>query len=255
MPWNWDTNQPYGAYKKILIPQQKLKEEIEILKPSLLELKKKYQSRQIKEEEVAFEFFWFYYSHRNKENLFNTKQKLIPTKENILEFLKIIRFRNIPDTIRIVLLNWFSKKWKILLLDYNPTPYEMLSYQSNGIRIVTIDWECAIKGEFVFGIRDAFEHFLHDFEHCYNFYREEYLYSEQSSFFRKLLSFYPEIEIFFKVSIAFKKKWEYLISDMNSHPEHLKQYTKAILYEFFDNYENQLLPSITEKIKTILETL
>ncbi len=255
MPWNWETNQPYGAYKKLLIPKEKLKEESLLLKPVLLELKEKYQNQKLKEVEIAFEFFWNYYSLRNKKHLFNIKQNKISYQKNIFELLENIRFRNVPDSIRITFLNWSKNQWNIKLLDYSPTPYELLIFQSKGIRIVTIDWECALKGEFVFGIRDAFEHILHDLEHCYNFYREDYIHSEQTRIFGLLLQTYPEIQIFLNKNIVFRKKWEYLISDMNSYPEHLRQYAKAIFYEFLKTTQKIQETIEIGKIKKIIEIL
>lgn len=233
MPWDWDKNQPYGVFKKILLTKEELIKEKEFLKLKLQELQRKYEVKSLFNSQIAFEFFWLYYSYRNKDNLFNISKKVKVSTEDPIEFLKKIRFRKIPDTIRTTLLNWLLEKWNIKLLDYNPTSYEMLEFQSKGIRIVTIDFDSALNCQFVFGIRDAFEHFLHDLEHCYNFYNNKELYFDQINFFKYLLNFYPEIEILLNMDFEFKKKWDYLISDMNSHPEHLKQYTIAIFYEFY----------------------
>ncbi|MFN3604080.1 MAG: hypothetical protein ACK4UJ_05155 [Leptonema sp. (in: bacteria)] len=255
MPWNWQTNQPYGKYKKLLISKEELQEELLILKPFLQELKEKYQKRFSSDQQVALNFFWIYYSYRNNKNkLFNSKIIKKVSIEEPIQFLKSVRFFRIPDSIRITLLNWFLEKWKIQLLEYNPDSYEMLVFLSKGYRIVTIDWECALNGEFVFGVRDAFEHFLHDLDHCYNFYKEDHLCFEQKKFFQTLLNFYPDVDFFIQKDLQFQKQWEYLISDMNSHPEHLKQYTKAIFYDFFNRYKNHNL-TVSVRLKKLLETL
>lgn len=254
MPWDWNKNQPYGIFKKILLTKEELVQEKENLKLKLLELQNKYQEQSLSSPEIAFEFFWIYYSYRNRKNLFNTSKKVKVSVEDPIQFLEKIRFRKIPDTIRITLLNWLLKKWNIKLLDYNPTSYEMLEFQSKGIRIVTIDFDSALNCQFVFEIRDAFEHFLHDLEHCYNFYNKEELYFKQIEFFKYLLNFYPEVEILLNIDLDFKRKWDYLISDMNSHPEHLKQYTKAIFYEVYKKNLN-IKDNVIKKMEQLLMKL
>jgi polysaccharide pyruvyl transferase WcaK-like protein len=68
-------------------------------------------------------------------------------------------------------------------------------------------------------------------------------YEKQTKFFEYLKNFYPEIEDLLKINPDFVQKWEYLVSDMNTHHQHLKHYTKAFLYELIKeinklNYKN-----------------
>jgi hypothetical protein len=243
MPWDFNTNKPYGVFKKILLSPEELKKEAELLKPKLKDLFKKFRESSLPEHKIAWDFFSIYYTNRNAKKLYNTKAQKIDYNQDLINFLKSVRFYRVPDSIRITFINWMENRWKIVLLDYNPTAYEMLNYQANGIRIVTIDWEAAIEGIFVFGIRDAFEHFLHDLEHSYNFFADSVEYEKQTKFFEYLKNFYPEIEDLLKINPDFVQKWEYLVSDMNTHHQHLKHYTKAFLYELIKeinklNYKN-----------------
>ncbi|MCS7206080.1 MAG: hypothetical protein NZ853_10325 [Leptospiraceae bacterium] len=255
MPWDWKRNQPYGVYKKILLPPEKLQEELHFLRPHLLLLRDHYYRKSKSPEQIAYEFFLLYYTQRNKgKRLFNTKNPPLEKMDQSLVFLNAVRLFRIPDTIRLTLIHWLSHKWKIQLLDYNPSSYEMLKFQANGVRIVTIDWEHALSGKYVFGIRDAFEHFLHDLEHCYNFYHNYEWYQSQKEVFNKLLEFYPEIEWIIQREPDFQAKWDYLISDMNSHPQHLKEYTKAIFFELLNKKKDIIPKNVREKIENLLQT-
>ncbi|GIX42613.1 MAG: hypothetical protein KatS3mg129_2346 [Leptospiraceae bacterium] len=236
MPWDLEKNQPYGVFKKILIEPELLKTEAKKLKPELILLYKNYISKKYPDNLIGWNFFYIYYYNRNQNKLFNSNLKKIDFNSDLITFLKQIHFYKLPDTIRQTFIYWLENKWNIRLLNYNPTSYEMLDFQSKGIRIITIDWNSAIKGKLVEGNRDAWEHFLHDLEHCYKFFSDPFQYRKQIKFFIYLKEFYPEIEVFLKIDNQFKIKWEYLISDMNSHIEHLKHYTRAIFYEFFKKY-------------------
>jgi len=80
---------------------------------------------------------------------------------------------------------------------------------------------------------DAFEFFLHDLEHAYKFFHSPALYAGQRAFFRALDAaltrgaFLPYLD-----EAVFAGKFRYLMSDMNTHPEHSRQYLRAILIEF-----------------------
>jgi hypothetical protein len=235
MPWDLNKNQPYGVFKKLLLPPQQLKEEALYLKSNLVLLYNDFKMSLKNDIQIAWEFFFLFYSNRNKNKLFNTKSIKINYKESLLDFLQNIRLYRIPDSIRLTFINWIKKQWNIKLLDYSPTAREMLEFQSKGIRIITIDWNCALEGRLVTGNRDAFEHFLHDLEHCYKFFNDEVQYKKQVQYFAFLKQFYPEIENLLINFPDFKEKWNYLISDMNTHEEHLKHYTRAIFYELLKN--------------------
>lgn len=252
MPWHIESKQPYGVYKALLIPLETLKQETEEIKDELLNLKFLYEKQAIPSQEIAFRFFWLYLNKRTKHPL-NCNKNVLTLLPNRIEFLQHVRFRNLPDSIRITFLNWFMGKWNPVLLDYNPTSYQMLEWQAKGIRIISIDWNSALNALLVFNVRDAFEHFLHDIEHAYNFYRDDYEPKKQILFYSYLLKFYPEIEMILNLDESFKEQWDYLISDMNSHPEHLKEYTKAIFYEFFKRNQEVLKNQIN--IKKIIELI
>ncbi|TGL62549.1 hypothetical protein [Leptospira jelokensis] len=221
----------YGSFKKICIPESDLKAEAEILKADLLKIQFCYNEKTISECEVAFQIILLYLEKRVKRHPFLRMGKKLPKREYVNDFLEVVRFYGMPDTVRYALWKWQLKEWDIRLIDYNPTSLEMLQTQSQGIRFATICWEEAISGNLVEGKRDAFEHLLHDLAHAYMFFREDYDFFGQKKFFKSMLDDFQNYQMYLEENPIFKEKFEYCISDMNSHPAHLNAYWNAIRKE------------------------
>ncbi|TGN08790.1 hypothetical protein [Leptospira bandrabouensis] len=221
----------YGSFKKICIPELELKEEAEILRPFLTSLKKDWETGQISDSQLTFQIVLLYLERRVKKHPFLRMGKPLPHRNQSQEFLEVVRFYGMPDTVRFALWKWHIGEWDIRLIDYNPSSLEMLESQSNGYRYSTISWTHAIEGSLVEGKRDAFEHLLHDLAHAYMFFREDYDFEGQKRFFQEMYLDYSKYENELEANPIFRTKFDYCISDMNSHPAHLSAYWNAIRRE------------------------
>ena len=98
--------------------------------------------------------------------------------------------------------------------------------------------------ELVLGERDPFSFLLHDLVHAYKMFSNDYLLSGQLGFYRALLKLFSAseetkstsrtqscsiLEPLLANDAQLVDQFDYLISDMNSHPRHLFFYFKAIL--------------------------
>lgn len=109
-------------------------------------------------------------------------------------------------------------------------PTEVLNLQAHGNRIVTLSYLDSISGDVMIGNRDAFEFVLHDISHAHTFFYSYYDPKGQITFFRFLKNHIGLLGPYV-LDKEFQRKLDYLLSDMNSHPEHLKSYFRAILSE------------------------
>ena len=221
----------YGAFKKICIPEEELKKEAELIRQHLASLKLDWETGEISDSQLAFQIVLLYLERRVKRHPFLRMGKPLPNRNQSKEFLEVVRFYGMPDTVRFALWKWHTGDWDIRLIDYNPSSLEMLESQSQGYRYSTISWDDAMLGSLVEGKRDAFEHLLHDLAHAFMFFREDYDFEGQKQFFREMRLDYPKYASELESNSVFRSKFDYCISDMNSHPAHLSAYWNAIRRE------------------------
>ena len=113
-----------------------------------------------------------------------------------------------------------------------PSPLDMLSLQADGRRCITVfvtEEECSR----LYGGKEPFEFTLHDLEHADRFFVHPDSHRLQQIFFKEL---HRRVRAGEFAELAhqnppFASKLEYLMSDMNSHPEHLRLYLQAITRE------------------------
>lgn len=139
-------------------------------------------------------------------------------------------FRTIPPATR-ALLGWLRDGWPLRLLTRIPNPREVLRQQARGQRVVTlIDLPRAIRP--VLTKADGFEFLVHDLEHAWKFCHDPYQHHLQRRFFGCLEQALDSG--LFDSCLAdpvFAERFDYLISDMNTHPVHGLVYCRAVLIE------------------------
>lgn len=144
------------------------------------------------------------------------------------EVLERFQFKKIKAKVLSCLRGWGLEGWGLVLMERIPRPREVLHFQARGERPVTMRLERLDQP--IRHRKDAFDFFCHDLEHGAMFFQDQKLYQEQVKFFEEL-----EQEIkkgaFDRplLSENFREKFDYLISDMNTHPDHAKAYLNAIL--------------------------
>ena len=164
-------------------------------------------------------------SLKNHFGFFNKFKTTAYLKDVAVEY----RIRLLPQAIFDVLWKWGQEECDLLLWDRIPTPFEMLEYQSQGKRIVTMDLQKASQGELVDGQRDAFEFLLHDLLHADLFFKDNETHEQQRSFFSQLKETILREKLLNSADDLFLRDLAYLMADMNSHRAHLEAHFRAIL--------------------------
>lgn len=140
--------------------------------------------------------------------------------KDLYECIPCWRFRDVPLSAWNSLLLWRSRPQLLELRFDVPTPIEVLNMQTLGKRCVTIfcdPKQLAIEHDHH---RDAFLFTIHDLEHAWKFFSSKDLYQLQvqwACFLQKTFIKGPWKSY---IDERLKSHFNYLISDMNSHPWH-----------------------------------
>jgi hypothetical protein len=149
-----------------------------------------------------------------------------PSSSPIMEFLRLYSWKGKSIRIRQSLFRWHRGQYPLVLWDHIPNPFELLKIQAEGKRVITV-FKTALEWEQIHLGKDAWNFIAHDLIHADHFFQNSELRQGQIQFYQKLLDLWNHNLI----TLARKfctEQFEYLISDMNSHPQHLKQTLSAI---------------------------
>jgi hypothetical protein len=174
-------------------------------------------------------------------------------RERLHGWLVRYQFRGVIDNVPQALAQWLRGAWPLILREDIPKPLEVLRMQARGCRAVTVLTEYPRLRQPVLNKPDAFAFFLHDLEHAYKFFHSPALHAGQCAFFAVLEEAFDRgVFAPYFGDAGFTGKFHYLMSDMNTHPEHSRQYLRAILVEFYLRRElkgrKQALSSAAEQI-------
>lgn len=138
----------------------------------------------------------------------------------------------IPNAIT-ALQSWLHGHWPLILCEHIPAPEQMLRLQVQGTRVVTVITEPSRLLQPVLSKANAFAFMIHDLEHAYKFFHDPVLHEGQRCFYRRMLTL-CEQGMFeaYRYDPVFSEKFDYLISDMNTHRLHSLQFLRAILIEY-----------------------
>ncbi len=183
-----------------------------------------WKENKITDAHMAVQFFvikhWFKYPHKKILNYIH--------EQKFCEALYELKFKKVKQKALSSLTHWLEGKWNFVLIDYIPSPYEVLNWQAAGVRPVT----CILQEKLspILNRDDSLEFFLHDLEHGHMFFYHEEKKNMQLEFFNQVkLSLESHLWSPYLEDKNFKEKFFYLISDMNTHKEHYRHYLKAIL--------------------------
>lgn len=166
----------------------------------------------------------------NRFAIDNSDQQLLKLIGHVSydQILATYQFKKIKGKALNCLRRWSSGEWNLTLSEKIYSPYQILSFQAQGIRPVTMkycDTETPIMHR-----KNSLDFFVHDLEHGHMFFNDENLMKMQKTFFSRIESSLStdlwEIRLKNKI---FRDKFYYMISDMNSHTEHYKAYLHSIL--------------------------
>lgn len=146
------------------------------------------------------------------------------------DFIYSSRLKLISEKVTQALLGWKFQNWDLVLYDRILHPEEVLTLQTLGKRCVSVFWDkdplTAITET-----KNSFEFTIHDLEHAERFFNSSECYKGQVEFYKRLKQNWIQNKwkFLYESDSEFKKDFNYLMSDMNTHPEHQSQYLKAIV--------------------------
>lgn len=236
-----------SRFKFFLIPEAQLVEESKRLAPRLESVFTVFDENMLDVPELLFlviaivcqerrpHEWWMRgkseFDFLQKPNSFFAKQVRelgVPFEGNSLaDFFTCFRIKNLPTAVPRILHLWNRNLARLVLTEKTVTPVEMMIYQSQGERVVTLSRRCFLKGELVDGRRDALEFLLHDMAHSNLFFSATH--DEQVNFFKSLRSVLQDTLP--ARDDAFTQALEYIMSDMNSSLAHLQQSLKAAVMD------------------------
>lgn len=177
------------------------------------------------------------------ENLFeNTKIKLpnkLSSQLNLVEFINNFRIKAVPESAMrslCFLSNNTEKNYPLIVSQKIPSPQELLQLQILGKRIISLNEDYKSWPHTLYANRDHLGFLLHDLIHADHFFFEAGHRDGQLGFYKfiNLIFDDPRINNLLK-SETFKEGFEYIISDMNSHPLHLLQTLHSLVYKELKN--------------------
>ena len=150
----------------------------------------------------------------------------------LIDRIERYHFLGVIPNVSVTLSAWLRGAWPLLLTERIPTPEEVLHMQVEGRRPVTIvaDYPRLLRP--VLKKPNGFAFFVHDLEHAFKFFHDRHLHEGQRKFFELILRavrqglFSPYLS-----DVVFAEKFDYLISDMNTHVIHSLRFLGAILIE------------------------
>jgi hypothetical protein len=170
--------------------------------------------------------------------------------DSFAQLLSHFQLKSVREDSVLGLKGWLEGKYHLELWLTQPTPAEMLDLQTQGRRVITLYLDPADQDRKIGRHAGAYGFCLHDLEHAEKFFGGET--DGQIRFFRHL-----------KIGVAsghfahliddpqFSGEFDYLMSDMNSHPVHLMKYLKAIVIGLFERRSERA----TELFQTWCERL
>lgn len=162
-------------------------------------------------------------------------------EEGFLSFFCHQSWRSIPLSVAQSLMAWDAGIYPLKMLDYVPSPEEVLNMQAQGVRCVTMLQQQKEMQELVEAGRDVLGFIVHDLIHADHFFADPDKAQAQIRFSQKLQDIYrlPPIQKMLQDDALFRHEFEYLMSDMNSVPLHLLKTLKAILLGHFKRLDGQ----------------
>ena len=151
----------------------------------------------------------------------------------LIRYFERYQFLAVIPNVNIALAHWLQDRWPLVLCEHVPLPAEVLDFQVRGLRPVTLICDVARARLPVLRKPDGFVFMTHDLEHAYKFFHASRLHDLQRNFFIALQAA-QQRNVFapYARDLEFSARFDYLISDMNTHQVHSLQYLRAILVEY-----------------------
>ena len=189
----------------------------------LLRLQQDHQKSNLSDAEFCALLMLFFDLKLQNKKLFPN----ISTPSIIIQSLNDHHWIGHTDRIRRALIQWHLGNYPLQLLHEVPSPLEILKYQALGKRVVTVFSELS-QWEQMWGPHDAWNFIAHDLIHADHFFENPVHQKGQMEFYQFVLKNWAHSEI---QPLHSNPGFEYLISDMNSHPQHLFETLKNLVIQ------------------------
>jgi hypothetical protein len=148
------------------------------------------------------------------------------THSPVMEFIRNFSWKGHTERIRRSLFQWHESNYPLVLSNQIPKPLELLKIQAEGQRIITVFNQASQWQENHLG-KTAWEFTVHDLIHADHFFQKSDWQTGQIAFYKFVLENWDE-PIIADARTFFSDQFDYLISDMNSHPQHMYQTLNAL---------------------------
>lgn len=175
----------------------------------------------------------------------------------INDILSRHNFYGIIPNATIALSRWVTGDWPLTLCPNIPAPKTVLRMQIAGTRPISVIADPVQAQGPIMHKRNALHFLVHDLEHGYKFFNDDEQHHAQRTFFAAIANLLESGQLRRQLAESvFAERFDYLISDMNTHPAHSLQYLRAILVEFGLRSEDKgprdpLTPAAQEEINRI----
>lgn len=155
----------------------------------------------------------------------------VNAETDLLEFTNRYRIKALPESCFRSLVFTASGRYPLTVTDQVPTPQELLQLQIGGRRIISLNENHNEWPGRLYADRDFLGFVLHDLIHADHFFFEPHHRDGQLGFYRfvETLLHTPQLQMLLQKE-NFRAGFEYIISDMNSHPLHLFQTLHSLVY-------------------------
>lgn len=179
----------------------------------------------------------------SKSKKIDLSQPII-SESYFIDLFENYKFKKMKPYVSEVLLNWLKGEWTMELITHIPSPTEVLELQAIGFRPVTMLVSSKRFFKPVLHKEDTLAFLTHDLEHAYKMNHDRGLFSMQVNFFRKISDLMKSKSFEYSFSQCFddeqfKKDFDYLLSDMNTHPFHSLKFLKGLILSYFLRKSNE----------------
>lgn len=149
-----------------------------------------------------------------------------------LGLFTLFNLKAVPESINKTMIRWLQAIWSIEMLEYIPSPRELLRLQVKNTRCITVITDPEDIASLVLESRDPLSFVLHDLMHADQFFSQIESQKGQLGFYHLINSVYdqPELRNLLKMDKHFKKEFEYVTSDMNAYVIHLFKCLKSSIF-------------------------
>ena len=137
--------------------------------------------------------------------------------------------KGIPESVSRAMFFWSQGKYPIVLLDYIPSPRELLKLQCTGRRCLSVLTNPQDIQKLILNARDPLSFVLHDLMHADQFFYHQDIKKAQIGFYNKIETIIdePELKAQLKIDPTLRNEFEYVASDMNAYVIHLLKCLKS----------------------------